>query len=373
MADTQTPNDISQVIPINPQYQVPNPVHNQAQITNQIPQMQQPQQQTYVVYAPQMYQQRPQFNLNQVQPIQYPQFQHPQHMNPQQQQPYIQYQQQPQIAQPLLPMIKQEETLKHDSLRLAGKLERRYFNLQVLSFYLLFQALALILCCSSYHNDFIQFQYNLYGNFKVPFYIFTVIMSLSLIYSYTTSKKLKNKQSSTILCVVYGLAYGFFIQALYSSCYYNFQYYQSGNYYHFLESNGGDVIVIIVFSFINLEVLSLFSYSMQELDQLNFKNSFWYIVIPSITYGGILFSIYDRYAILCGIICASLAFGFYLQFILSRMIQSTKFNLRTDDGQYAAVLFSFLILVPFFDIGFNKSDEMVQESQSQNSQQKNIQ
>jgi len=47
-------------------------------------------------------------------------------------------------------------------------------------------------------------------------------------------------------------------------------------------------------------------------------------MIPSITYGGILFSFYDKYGILCGIICFSIAFGFYLQFILSRMIQSTK-------------------------------------------------
>ncbi|CAD8173821.1 unnamed protein product [Paramecium pentaurelia] len=373
MADTQTPQDISQVIPINPQIQVPNVVQNQLQIPNQIPQLQQPQQQTFVVYAPQMYQPRPQFNLNQVQPIQYPQFQHPQHLIPPQQQLYLQYQQQPQIMQPLLPIQKQEEVLKHDSLRLAGKLEKRFFNLQVLSFFLLFQAFPLILCCSSYRNGFIEFQYDLYGSFKVPFYIFTVIMGLSLLYSFTASKKLKNNQTSTILCIVYGLAYGFFIQALYSSTYYKFSYYQSSNYNYYLESNGGDVIVIIVFSFINLEVLSLFSYAMQELDQLSFKNSFWYIIIPSITYGGILFSLYDKYVILCGIICASIGFGFYLQLILSRMIHSPKFNLRSDDGKYAAVLLSFLILVPFFDIGLNKSDEMVQQSQSQNSQQNNAQ
>ncbi|CAK64097.1 unnamed protein product (macronuclear) [Paramecium tetraurelia] len=371
MADTQTPDDISKVIPINPQYQVPNAVQNQMQIPNQIPQIQQPPQQTYVVYAPQMYQPRPQYNLNQVQPIQYPQFQHPQRLVPPQQQPYLPYQQQPQMMQPLIPPLKQEETLKHDSLRLAGKLERRFFNLQVLSFFLLFQAFALVLCCSSYRNGFIEFQYNLYGSFKVPFYIFTVIMALSLLYSYTASKKLKNSSTSKILCAVYGISYGFFIQALYSSTYSYYYYYQSGNSYHFLESNGGDEIVIIVFSFINLEVLSLFTYAMQELDQLSFRNSFWYVMVPSVTYGGILFSLYYQYGVLCGIICFSIAFGFYLQFILSRMIQSTKFNLRSDDGKYAAVLLGFLILVPFFDIGLNKSDEMVQESQSQNNQQKN--
>lgn len=55
-----------------------------------------------------------------------------------------------------------------------------------------------------------------------------------------------------------------------------------------------------------------------------FLDSFWFIVIPSVTYGGILFSLYDKYGVLCGIICFSTAFGFYLQFILSRMIQSTK-------------------------------------------------
>ncbi|CAD8102073.1 unnamed protein product [Paramecium primaurelia] len=373
MADTQTPDDISKVIPTNPQFQVSGAVQNQIQIPNQNPQVQQLPQQAYVVYAPQMYQPRPQFNLHQVQPIQYPQFQHPQHMIPPQQQPLLPYQQQPQMVQPLLPALKLEETLKHDSLRLAGKMERRFFNLQVLSFFLLFQAFALILCCCSYRNGFIEFQYNLYGRFKVTFYIFTVIMALSLLYSYTVSKKLKNNQFSKVLCVVYGLAYGFFIQALYSSTYYNYQYYQYGSYSNFLESDGGDVIVIIVFSFINLEVLSLFAYAMQELDQLSFRNSFWYIMIPSITYGGILFSLYYQYGILCGIICFSIAFGFYLQFILSRMIQSTKFNLRSDDGKYSAVLLSFLILVPFFDIGFNKSDEMVQQSQSQNSQQKNVQ
>ncbi|CAD8066351.1 unnamed protein product [Paramecium sonneborni] len=370
MANIQTTDNITQVIQINPQIQT---LPNQVQIPNQITQMQQSQQQTITVYAPQLNLPKPQFNLNQVQAIQFPQSQHPQNMIPPQQQQYVQYQQQPQIMQPLLPIIKQEETLKHDQLRLAGKMERRYFNLQVLCFFLLFQAFALILCCASYQNNFTQFQYNLYGSFKVPFYIFTVMMSLSLIYSYAISKKSKDKQINTILCVFYGLTYGFFIQALYSSTYYNFTYYQNGNYYHFLESNGDDVIVVIVYSFINLETLSLFSYTMQELNQLNFKSSFWYIVIPTITYGGILFSLYDKYAILCGIIFGAIFFGFYLQFILQRINQSTKFNLRTDDGQYAAVLFSFLILIPFFDIRNNKSDEMVQESQGQNSQQKNVQ
>ncbi|CAK79823.1 unnamed protein product (macronuclear) [Paramecium tetraurelia] len=48
-------------------------------------------------------------------------------------------------------------------------------------------------------------------------------------------------------------------------------------------------------------------------------------------------------------------------------------QLRSDDSNMQQFYQVFLILVSYFDIGFKKSDEMIQESQSQNSQLKNVQ
>jgi hypothetical protein len=64
-----------------------------------------------------------------------------------------------------------------------------------------------------------------WGGFKPTFYVSMVIMILSLLYSYTNNKKLRNPSASKILAGVYGVSYAFFIQALYSSTYYYYYYY----------------------------------------------------------------------------------------------------------------------------------------------------
>ncbi|CAD8075300.1 unnamed protein product [Paramecium sonneborni] len=197
-------------------------------------------------------------------------------------------------------------------------------------------------------------------------------MSLALLYSYTSHKKLRDKQIKVILIVVYGLCYGFFIQAIYSSTYCNYN--PQNNYYGSILNNQGNCeIVIILLSFINLETYSLFSYCMQEVEELSIKNSFWYIILPNLTFGGILFSLYYNYEILCFMIAFSCCFGFYLQFTLKRMIKSKKFKLRSDEGAFASVLFSFLILVPFFDLEIKSKQIQADITQSENSEQKNVQ
>ncbi|CAD8065327.1 unnamed protein product [Paramecium primaurelia] len=358
MADLPTPNDINQVAKTNPE--------NQTAFYYQAPAVPQAQQiNPIIVFPPQMQQQNQMYyTKNQVQPIVYPQLQQPQLYL---QQPLLPNQQQ-QLPKPLI--TQKQDTLKHKELSIAGYMERRHFNLSVLKYYLFCQALALILCLCSYKNDFIRLSYNLNGHFKLPFYIFVIIMSLSLLYSYTSHKKLRDKQLRTILVVTYTLSYAFFIQAIYSSTYYIYDT-QSSYYGSTLKSFGGNEILIILFCFINLETYSIFAYCMQEVEELSIKNSFWYIILPNLTFGGILFSLYYNYEILCLIIATSCCFGFYLLFILKRMVDSKKFNLRSDDGPFAAVLFSFLLLVPFFDMKCKNNDQQEQIAQREISEQKN--
>ncbi|CAK74691.1 unnamed protein product (macronuclear) [Paramecium tetraurelia] len=359
MADILTPNDINQI----PKVQLQDQMASQ----NQAPAVPQAQQNNPIfVYPPQMQSQNQVFYAkNQVQPIQYPQLQQPQLYL---QQPLLPNQQQ-QLLQPQT--TQKQDPLKHQKLSNAGYMERRHFNMSVLKYFLFFQAFALLLCLCSYRNGFVKLSYNLNGYFKLPFYIFVSVMSLSLLYSYTAHKRLRDKQLRLILVVAYTLSYGFFFQAIYSSTY----YYDNSNYYgsHLRTFSGDNEIVIIILCFINLETYSLFSYCMQEVEQLSIKKSFWYIVLPNVTFGGILFSLYYNYDILCIMTVVSCCYGFYLQFTLKRMIESKKFKLRSDDGQFAAVLFSFLLLVPFFDLKSLSNKQQVKKPQSQNSEQKNVQ
>ncbi|CAD8161103.1 unnamed protein product [Paramecium octaurelia] len=360
MADILTPNDINQAPQAYLQDQMVS--HNQAPA---VPQAQQ--NNPIFVYAPQMQQKNQMtYAKNQVQPVQYPQLQQPQLYL---QQPLLPNQQQ-QLPQPQV--TQKQDTLKHQELSQAGYMERRHFNMSVLKYFLFFQAFALLLCLCSYRNGFIKLSYNLSGYFKLPFYIFVSVMSLSLLYSYTAHKKLRDKQLRFILLVAYTLSYGFFFQAIYSSTYYYYNYsnYEGG---YLKTFSGDDEIVIIILCFINLETYSLFSYCMQEVEQLSIKKSFWYIVLPNVTFGAILFSLYYKYDILCILIVVSCCYGFYLQFTLKRMTCSKKFKLRSDDGQFAAVLFSFLLLVPFFDLKCKSNEQQVKKPQSKNTEQKNVQ
>ncbi|CAD8074876.1 unnamed protein product [Paramecium primaurelia] len=270
---------------------------------------------------------------------------------------------------------KQQDNLNHVELSLAGYMENRSFNLQILKYFLLFQAFPLILCCCSFKNNFIKFSYNLNGYFKQPFYIFAAIMCFSLIYSYMNHKKLRNKQLrfiQIILIISYTFSYAFFIQAIYSSTYLFYNPYNC-IYENTLKNFGNDQIVIILFCLINLETCSIISYCMQEIGELSIKNSFWYIILPTITFGSILSSFYYNYDILCFIIALSCGFGFYLQFTLKRMIKSKKLKLRSDEGPFSAILLSFLLFVPFFDLVYEDSEQLCQITQSVNSEQKNVQ
>jgi hypothetical protein len=52
--------------------------------------------------------------------------------------------------------------------------------------------------------------------------------------------------------------------------------------------------------------------------------SFGYLTIPVITFGGICFAFYTNYGALVGMILFFLAFGFYLQFTLTKLVNSSS-------------------------------------------------
>ncbi|CAD8166831.1 unnamed protein product [Paramecium pentaurelia] len=323
----------------------------------------------------------------QVQPIIYPQLQQPkQHLyqplqlnQSQTQQGYkkqrinikkfLNFMQQQTIFTPQIK--KQQDSVNHVELSLAGYMEKRSFNLQILKYFFLFQTFPLILCYCSFKNYFIKFSYNLNGYFKQPFYIFATIMCFSLIYSYMNHKKLRNKQLriiQIILIILYTFSYAFFIQAIYSSTYLFYNPYNC-IYENTLKNYGNDQIVIILLCLINLETCSIFSYCMQEIGELSIKNS----LLPTVTFGSILSSFYYNYDILCFMIALSCVLGFYLQFTLKRMINSKKFKLLSDEGRFSAMLLSFILFVPFFDLVYEDSEQLCQITQSVHSEQKNVQ